>query len=226
MLRRHLPSPPLSVSIAVNGRAALNAAQREWPDVVLMDLEMPVMDGYEATRKLREIERSKNRKRLLIIAISSNDEEAIVKRALAAGCDQYLVKPAPRETLWKLLSGVSVPLASGGVGAAEARASDDIVLDPDLEPALDGFLASRREALEELPRTLAAGDRDAFRRIAHRLAGSFALYGFRWASIESRALERDAAASDSATLSARAARLRQHLDTVKIRVASKDTVIP
>jgi len=62
--------------------------------------------------------------------------------------------------------------------------------------------------------------------VAHRLAGSFALYGFKWAAAESRALERDAAGGDIETLGARAKRLREHLNTVTIRVASKDSVIP
>lgn len=225
VLRRYLPSP-MKVSLAVNGRAAVDAAADEWPDVVLLDLEMPVMDGYEAARRLRAMEREKHRKRVLIVAISANDDEAIVKRALAAGCDHYLVKPAPRELLWKILAGANVPLASGGMGAVEARPSDDVLLDPDLEAALPGFLASRRDALDEMARALEAGDREAFKHLAHRLAGSFALYGFRWAATQSKALEHDGAGGDAAELGARTARLRAHLDEVKIRVATKDTVSP
>jgi PAS domain S-box-containing protein len=224
VLRRHLPSPPLKVSMAVNGRAAVNAAEREWPDVVLLDLEMPVMDGYATARRLREIERVRHRKPLLIIAISSNDEHAIVKRALAAGCDQYLVKPAPREVLWQILAGANVPLASGGVGTDAAHRDDEVELDPDLEGALAGFLRSRREALEAMPRALENGNRPEFKRLAHRLAGSFALYGFRWAAAESKALERGADDGNADDLAARAAGLRQHLDDVKVRVASKDKV--
>src|SRR5207237_4142809 len=105
VVRRYLPSPPLSVSMAVNGLAALDAVRREWPDVILLDLEMPVMDGYEAARRLREMERSEGRKRCSIIAFSSNDDPAIIQRALGAGCDQYVVKPVPRHVLWQLLIG-------------------------------------------------------------------------------------------------------------------------
>jgi CheY-like chemotaxis protein/HPt (histidine-containing phosphotransfer) domain-containing protein len=223
VLKRLLPSP-LKVTMAVNGRAAVETALEEWPDVVLLDLEMPVMDGYEAARKLREIERIMHRKRITIIAISSNDEDAIVRRALAAGCDQYLVKPASREILWQILSGVAVPLASGGAGPAEVSPTDDVVLDPDLEPTLPGFLESRRQALDEMPRALETGDRPGFKRLAHRLAGSFALYGFKWAAAEAKAIERAAADGEAAELAARTAALRAHLDAVKVRVAAKDTV--
>jgi len=225
VLRHHLPAP-LQVSIAVNGRAAVDAALEEWPDVALLDLEMPVMDGYEAARKLREIEHVMHRKRILIVAISSNDEQTIVRRALAAGCDQYLVKPASREILWQILAGATVPLASGGAGQAEVAETDEIVLDPDLEQTLPGFLESRRHALDEMPRALEAGDRASFKRLAHRLAGSFALYGFKWAARQSKAIEGDAQDGDTADLAARTAAVRAHLDAVKVRVAPKAAVTP
>src|SRR6185295_10055959 len=52
-MRGTLPSPPLAVDVAINGRAALDAARRNAPDVVFMDLEMPVMDGFQALAALR-----------------------------------------------------------------------------------------------------------------------------------------------------------------------------
>src|SRR5262249_5252144 len=174
VLRRYLPSPPLRVAFAVNGRAALEAAEREWPDIVLLDLEMPVMDGYQTAYELRAIERAQGRKRCLIVAISSNDEERIVARARATGCDEYLVKPAAREALWRILG------ATGGAAAAKqassaASAADPVVVDEDLKPTLPEFLRSRGDLLDEMPATLASGDRAHFKRCAHRLAGSFAL---------------------------------------------------
>jgi CheY-like chemotaxis protein len=187
--------------------------------VVLLDLEMPVMDGYEAAARLREAEREKHRKRLLIVAISSNDEEAIVQRALAAGCDQYLVKPASRAILGRILAGATVPLASGGTGPAAVSPADEVTLDPDLERTLPAFLESRRQALDEMPHALASGDRAAFKRLAHRLAGSFSLYGFRWAAAEAKAIEGSAAEGEAADLAGRVARLRTHLDEVRVRVA-------
>jgi HPt (histidine-containing phosphotransfer) domain-containing protein len=184
---------------------------------------MPVMDGYEAARRLRDMEKKQLRKRALIVAISSNDEEVIVKRALAAGCDRYLVKPAPRELLWQILAGATVPLVSGGTQSAEALPSDDVLLDPDLEAALPGFLTSRREGLDEMRRALETADRVAFKRVAHRLAGSFALYGFKWAATQCKMLERESERNADA-LAARLSAVRAHLDTVRIHVVPKDTV--
>jgi PAS domain S-box-containing protein len=224
VLRRYLPSPPLSVAFAVNGRAALDAAAQDWPDVVLLDLEMPVMDGYEAAQSLREMERSQGRHRCLIVAISSNDEDAVVQRALAAGCDQYVVKPAPREVLWRILGGGAdeeIPRAA----TAAAGSSDTVTVNEGLKDMLPEFLRSRRELLDGMPAVLASGDRIQFKRQAHRLAGSFALYGFAWAAAQCRALEDGALAGNPQDLEMRAAAVRAHLDTVAVEfVASKGKV--
>lgn len=195
VLRRALPAPAFEVEVAVNGRAALEAARRAWPDAVLLDLEMPVMDGYEAAAKLRELERDAGRPRATIVAISSNDDAAIIDRALQAGCDYYLAKPAPRDALLRIL------------GAGEA-------VDPDLRSSLPRFLESRRKLLGEMRAALASGDRATFRRLAHKLAGSFVLYGFAWAAEQCRRLEQDARQGDAAELERRAAEVRAHLDSV------------
>jgi PAS domain S-box-containing protein len=220
VLRRYLPSPPLNVAFAVNGRAALEAAERDWPDVVLLDIEMPVMDGYEAARRLRDLERERNLKRCLIVAISSNNEGAIAERALAAGCDRYIVKPAPRQVLWGLLSGADAGIAGvsgrGNETAAQAGPSDTVLVEEELRSGLPGFLASRRELLKDAQSALAAGDRVLFRRHAHRLAGSFAIYGFKWAAAQASALEADAPACDPADLEKRTAKLLGYLDEVNI----------
>jgi PAS domain S-box-containing protein len=221
VFRRTLPTPPLTLSMAVNGRAAIELAEREWPDAVLLDLEMPVMDGYEAARRLREMEKKGDRKRCKIIAVSSNDEREIIERAIAAGCDDYLVKPAPRETLWQMLAGTgSVFSISSFLDKDKETASrtDAVLLDPELHSSLPAFLDSRRKALVEAAGALGAGDRPRFRRVAHRLAGSFALYGFAWAALECQRLEREALAGNADDLARRAAALRDYLDEVEIRV--------
>ena len=223
VLRRTLPTPPLDVAMAVNGRAALEAAERDWPDVVLLDLEMPVMDGYQAARALRELESRKRRKRPVLIAISSNDEPAIVERALAAGCDHYLVKPAPRAARWAILSGNVAEAGERAAGAAAsgpAAETDAVLADPDLAQAMPGFLESRRAMLEDLGRALAAGDRAGLKRLAHQLAGSFALYGFRWAADRCEEIEAAALRGEAAELGARARAVLAHLGAVEIRYAA------
>jgi PAS domain S-box-containing protein len=222
VMRRYLPSPPLRVAMAVNGRAALDAVRKQRYDFVFLDLEMPLMSGYEAAERMRALERDEKRKPATLVAFSSNDDDASIKRALAAGCDHYLTKPAPRETLWKLLTGGSV---SRKISSGKTPQSDDPVeVDADLRPTLPAFFVSRREALDQIAALLAKDERASARRLAHKLAGSFSLYGFKWAAAQCRLIERTAPSAGIDELAARIDDVRRHLDSARLAFVDAETV--
>jgi CheY-like chemotaxis protein len=84
--------------VAENGALALEAlAQREF-DAVLMDCQMPVLDGFDATRQIRELERA-GKPRTPIIAVTANAMEGDRERCLSAGMDDYLAKPVTMAAL-------------------------------------------------------------------------------------------------------------------------------
>ena len=87
-----------------NGEAALEAVKQDFFDAVLMDLEMPVMDGYQATRKIREWELINERTPLPILALSAHVQSESRDRALEAGMTGYLTKPLRRELLVEALT--------------------------------------------------------------------------------------------------------------------------
>ena len=76
--------------VASNGKEALEVAARARPDLILMDLRMPVMDGYEATLLLRQTEWGKN---LPIIAVTAGSTEEHREKALRVGCSDFIAKP-------------------------------------------------------------------------------------------------------------------------------------
>jgi CheY-like chemotaxis protein len=78
------------ILVASNGKEALEVAARARPDLILMDLIMPVMDGYEATQALRQTEWGKN---LPIIAVTAGYSEEYREKALSAGCNDFIAKP-------------------------------------------------------------------------------------------------------------------------------------
>ena len=114
VLRRQLESSVVpgaqltfAVGIADNGQQALDVLETQPFDVVLMDLQMPVMDGIEATRRLRE-----RGARVPIIGLSGNSRQEQVDEAMAAGMDMYVVKPYNRQELVRLIcqfAGVAPP---------------------------------------------------------------------------------------------------------------------
>jgi CheY-like chemotaxis protein len=75
---------------ASNGEEAIEMVGREQPDLIFMDLKMPVMDGWEATRQIR---RQEHGKRIPIIALTAQAMVGDEQKALAAGCDDYVAKP-------------------------------------------------------------------------------------------------------------------------------------
>jgi len=97
------------VSVERNGRAALAALQQQTPDLVLMDVQMPEMDGFEATATIRESERNSG-KHLRIIAMTAHAMAGDRERCLAAGMDGYVSKPIRADDLFFVIDQVfSIP---------------------------------------------------------------------------------------------------------------------
>jgi CheY-like chemotaxis protein len=95
-----------AVDLVVNGQEALEALERRPYDLVLMDIQMPVMDGLEATRRIRERERQGLWPRTCIIAMTANAMKEDQRASLAAGMDDYIIKPIQAKALFERLAGV------------------------------------------------------------------------------------------------------------------------
>lgn len=87
------------VEVVSNGIEAVRQFHLHRPAIILMDIQMPLMDGYQAVEKIRQIERVENLPRTVIIALTAHASEDHRQQSLAAGCDDHLSKPFKRETL-------------------------------------------------------------------------------------------------------------------------------
>src|SRR6266571_4681000 len=100
IIRDMLADTGYEISEAENGEAALAAIAKQRPDLILMDIQLPIMDGYAATRRIKA---DPSLRTIPIIAVTSyalNGEEQIAR---AAGCDDYVPKPfSPRQLLAKV----------------------------------------------------------------------------------------------------------------------------
>ena len=100
MMKRLLEMSGYRVVEAVNGNQAVEAAAREQPDIILMDLSLPLLDGLAATRRIRE---QQGTRRVPIVAVSAHDSADFHAEALAAGCNEYVTKPIDFDQLVQLL---------------------------------------------------------------------------------------------------------------------------
>jgi two-component system cell cycle response regulator DivK len=111
MLSRRLVRNGFEVVIAVDGQQGLAMATSESPDVILMDMSLPVMDGWEATRRVKADPTTKS---IPVIALTANALVEDRERAMAAGCDDFDTKPVE---LPRLLEKIRTHLSGKG-GAA------------------------------------------------------------------------------------------------------------
>jgi two-component system cell cycle response regulator DivK len=90
MLSRRLQRKGFNVVFALDGQAAVEMADSEQPDVILMDMSLPIMDGWEATRRIKSNDKLHN---IPIIALTAHAMSGDREKALQAGCEEYDTKP-------------------------------------------------------------------------------------------------------------------------------------
>jgi CheY-like chemotaxis protein len=108
-----------SVLVASNGEEAVRLFERELPDLVLMDVQMPVMHGFEATASIRAREGAKTR-RTPIIALTAHALQGYREECLQAGMDDYLTKPIKLDELARAIARASGPRSRTGYPASQS----------------------------------------------------------------------------------------------------------
>jgi CheY-like chemotaxis protein len=106
MLSRRLVRRGFEVLIAVDGAAGVEMVRTEKPDLVLMDMSLPVMDGWEATRKIKADDATKN---IPVVALTAHAMAGDEEKALAAGCDAYETKPVELTRLLAKMDALIAP---------------------------------------------------------------------------------------------------------------------
>jgi CheY-like chemotaxis protein len=173
--QRLLQKLAAEVTIANNGAEAVERVAESAYDAVLMDCQMPVMDGFTATRRIREWERQAGRtKRLPIIALTANVMSEDRESCIAAGMDAHLGKPIEPGQLVDCLSRYLKPEALPAevdMGALRELTGGDTEFEREL---IDTFVTSGDECLAEIVAALRVSDFDTIGKRAHALKGASA----------------------------------------------------
>jgi CheY-like chemotaxis protein len=167
------------VVIANNGREAVEAVQRQSFDVVLMDVQMPEMGGFEATEAIRALERAQG-EQTPIIAMTAHAMKGDRERCLAAGMDEYLTKPLDPKQLCQLVEGIVAGRAAAAPDDTPSAAISMQVLarvggDRELLAEISRlFVDDAPRHLDRIRQALDTRDGEALRRAAHGLKGAAA----------------------------------------------------
>ncbi len=210
-----------------SGETALDLLERELYDLVLLDCEMPELDGYETCRRLRQREQGERRTR--VIALTAHTAAGVRERCLAAGMDDHLGKPVRSEDLAAVLErrtddGAILPPpppaapdllnerleALARLGAATG---DDV-----LTQVVESFLQQGTKNLSALREALARGDGAAFAAAAHSLAGSSGILGVDGLAAGCAELEELARQGDLAACGTRLQSVEQNFRQVAGRI--------
>ena len=190
IIQAYLKKNPVVLDKAENGQEALERYKTKRYDLVLMDLEMPVMDGLTATRAIRKWEKEQRKPAVPIIALTAHAFAEHRRQCLEAGCTDYLRKPVRKKTIIEVLWKYALNSGITGQGAAaavfptikpkpEMRPAPAVVQDDeDLTDLIDGFIQAVKQDCRQMAAALKKKDYELIYRIGHDLKGSGGGYGF------------------------------------------------
>jgi PAS domain S-box-containing protein len=193
---RHLQNAGYVVHLAENGKQAVDAIQSKNYDIILMDIQMPVMDGYEATQAIREQERKlhdemkPSAKRVPIVAMTAHAVKEYVQKSIESGMDDYIAKPLRKNDLLAVVEKWTTPQASHEEVEAtpQVSSSKEGTTPMDFEMALQefdgdkeflknilrGFIENVRKQIAVIRQALIDDDVETIRREAHSIKGGAA----------------------------------------------------
>ena len=212
-----LAETPYWVDIAENGAIALEKFIAGSYDLVLMDRQMPVMDGLTATRAIRDWETANQRPPTAILALTASALRGDQEKCMAAGCTAFLTKPIKQDVLLQAIRTHS-PITLQSARAENARPDAiHVRTDPMYADLIPVFLQNRRRDAISMVEALDRGDFATVESIGHSMRGAGSSYGFPGITDIGAALEIAAASADAIASRKLVDELSGYLDGVEIR---------
>src|SRR5580658_7256876 len=208
LIRSYLKRSQVGIEIAENGEIAARKFREGHYDVVLMDVEMPVMDGYQATAEIRRFEKETGSPATPVLALTAHAFAEMAVRGMEAGFTALLTKPIRKVTLLEALVEHGSKQSAGGRTASavlepEVPAASEknlIQVEEGMEDVVPGYLAKRRADVPVYAAALAKDDFESIRQLAHKMKGTGSGYGFPVLTELGGALEQAAMDKDSARI--------------------------
>jgi CheY-like chemotaxis protein len=243
LLAAYLKNFAFDLKLVSDGSQAVEEFASARYDIILMDIQMPHMDGLTATRRIRALERERGAKAVPIVCVTACTGCEDIQATVCAGCSEYCAKPVSQSHIIHVIAQYynrsrREPLDLGlAAVASQARPDAAPIVQPQQdqnrgEPAeifltppaqvraiAPGYLATRRKEMAHLESLLANSDWAQLRTLGHRMKGSGAPYGFAEVTAIGGAIERAAQLSDAPALARELKKLADYLRRVRLTVA-------
>jgi PAS domain S-box-containing protein len=207
LIKTYLKNYPFDVQVAGDGEEGVMRATGEQFDLILMDIQMPKLDGYGATEKIREHEAGTG-KRVPIIALTAYAMKGDEERVLQGGFDGYLSKPIEKEKFFEAIGKYlrGRPASPKVLPKAPAPLKK---LDPQVEKMVPWFVGILKKNLDKMKKSLEENDLPALGVMGHNLKGNASSFGFDEVAALGSSMEASATAQDAASLKKDVARLEE-----------------
>src|SRR5450759_4768384 len=212
----YLQDTPYRVEIAENGAVACEKFTAGHYDLVLMDRQMPVMDGLTATRAIREWEHANHRPPTPIIALTASALKGDQEKCLAAGCTAYLSKPIKQEVLLQAIKEHSIVAPRSSKEESSRKDTILVRANPKFADLIPGFLQNRRQDVIAMLDALDRGDFETVESLGHGMKGAGGNYGFQAITDIGAALEQAAESADIDASRKWVGELSRYLERVEI----------
>jgi CheY-like chemotaxis protein/HPt (histidine-containing phosphotransfer) domain-containing protein len=218
-----------SIDVAENGLIAVDKCKSKRYDIVLMDMQMPEMDGYTATREIRKYEKEMGLRPTPIIALTAHALKENMQKSLDAGCDDHLTKPIKKKVLLasiqKFISiqghvdaaSEEVPAVHAEeVGSTEPAGQHVVTVIPDFQEIVPSFLNSVRQDIITMTEALRDNNYKKIVELGHRIKGAGGGYGFHHLSEMARSLEKHAEEGNVEEIRRQLEAFSSYLDTLHV----------
>jgi CheY-like chemotaxis protein len=201
----------VKIDVAENGEIAARTFRHGKYDVVLMDVEMPVMDGYQATGEIRRFESETNAQPTSVLALTAHAFTEMKGRARDAGFTDVLTKPILKIDL---LKGIVAHAPKGRRAAPERNV---VEVEEGMEDVVPRYLDKRRAEIAVYLAAVDRGDFDTVRNLGHKMKGTGAGYGFPPLTEIGGVLEQAAKAGETERIRESVRRLKDYVESIDLK---------
>ena len=228
LIQTYLKDANCRLDIAENGEISVEKFKSGKYDLVLMDIQMPVMDGYTATQEIRKYEKEKGLRPTPIIALSAHALKEDEQKSIDAGCDNHLTKPIKKKILIQAITQCvtkeekSLYLERKNVKkdvlTTKTGQGDEVVVTVDslFKDVIPSFLDDIRKDIKTMRESLDNGDYEKILLMGHTIKGAGGGYGFDHISEIGKAIEEAAENKDTKEIQKRLKEFSNYIESVEV----------